>query len=219
VNESGEAPRPATWDERYIWKAGVAVRTAWLLGFVAVAAAVPMLADRYVYDHWHNPGVYDREWGRLLRVMGWWPTWAAMGLALWLTQRGTDRVRAVLHARALLLAPGIAGIVCEVLKLVVRRERPEINAGDYGFRPWDIRPFDTAGLAMPSSHTMVAFAAATVLARVYPGGRWVWYVLAAGCAVTRVLAHAHFLSDVSVGALLGWSAGWGTWIALRRQSA
>ena len=38
-------------------------------------------------------------------------------------------------------------------------------------------------------------------------------------AVTRVLAHAHFLSDVSVGALLGWSAGWGTWIALRRQSA
>ena len=74
MNESGEAPRPATWDERYIWKAGVAVRTAWLLGFVAVAAAVPMLADRYVYDHWHNPGVYDREWGRLLRVMGWWPT-------------------------------------------------------------------------------------------------------------------------------------------------
>ena len=43
--------------------------------------------------------------------------------------------------------------------------------------------------------------------------------LAAGCAVTRVLAHAHFLSDVTVGALLGWSAGWGTWIALRRRSA
>lgn len=219
MNESVTTDRRATWGERYIWKAGVAVRTAWLLGFVAVFAAVPMLADRYMYDHWHNPGVYDQEWGRLMRVMGWWPTWATMALALWLTQRWADRARAALHAKALVLAPAVAGLVCEFLKLVVRRERPEINAGDYGFRPWDIRPFDTAGLAMPSSHTMVAFAAATVLARIYPGGRWVWYTLAAGCAATRVLAHAHFLSDVTVGALLGWSAGWGTWIALRGRPA
>jgi membrane-associated phospholipid phosphatase len=32
----------------------------------------------------------------------------------------------------------------------------------------------------------------------------VGYVLAAGCGVTRVLAHAHFLSDVVMAAGLGW---------------
>jgi membrane-associated phospholipid phosphatase len=71
---------------------------------------------------------------------------------------------------------------------------------------------------MPSSHTMVAFAAATALARIFPAARWIWYTLAAGCAATRVLDRAHFVSDISLGALLGWSIGWGVWIALRNRA-
>jgi membrane-associated phospholipid phosphatase len=104
-----------------------------------------------------------------------------------------------------------------VLKLVIRRERPNTNGGDYGFRPWSDEPFSTAGLALPSSHTMVAFAACTALARIFPGARWVWYGLAAGCAITRVLDRAHFVSDIALGALLGWSVGWGVWIARRTR--
>lgn len=207
----------ARWDERHIWHAGLAARTAWLLGFVALFTFVPMLADRWAYDHWHNPRVYDLDWGRLLRQMGWFPTWLIAALALWLTQRGADAARAKWNAWYLVLAPGVAGIACEVLKLVIRRERPEINGGDYGFRPWSEEPFSTVGLGLPSSHTMVAFAAATALARLFPGARWVWYALAAGCAVTRVLAHAHFLSDITLGALLGWSVGWGVWLAMRSR--
>ena len=207
------------WDERFIWRAPLAVRTLWLLAFVAVVALVPMLADRYLYDHWHNAGVYDLEWGRLFRVMGWYPTWLLAAVAIWLVQRQGDVARAKLNVWALVLAPAVAGITCEVLKLLVRRERPEANAGDYGFRAWDDQPFSTAGLAFPSSHAMVAFAAATTLARIFPRASWVWYLLAYGCGATRILAHAHFLSDVTTGALLGWSAAWGTWIALRRRFA
>jgi len=206
------------WDERYIWKANVLVRTLWLLGFVCVFAGIPMLVDRWLYDHAQYAAVYETEWGRLLRVMGWYPTWLIAAAALWLQQRNGDRVTAKRHALGLVFAPALAGIVCEVLKLVIRRERPEINGGDYGFRGWDDQPFSTAGLAMPSSHTMVAFAAATILARIFPGGRWIWYLLAAGCAATRVLAHAHFLSDVMVGALFGWSIGWGVWSAMRKRA-
>jgi membrane-associated phospholipid phosphatase len=207
------------WDERHIWRAGLLARTLWLLGFVAVFAAVPMLADRYMYDHWYHKDIYDLDWARLLREMGWLPTWAIASLALWLSQRKLDAALAKRHAQLLIFAPALAGIVSEVLKLVVRRERPAINDGDYGFRAWDDRTFSTVGLGMPSGHTMVAFAAATALARIYPGARWVWYSLAVGCAATRVLDHAHFLSDVTVGALLGWSIGWGVWIALRRRAS
>jgi len=61
---------------------------------------------------------------------------------------------------------------------------------------------------MASSHTAVAFGAAAMLARLFPGARIVWYGVAAGCALTRVASGAHFMSDVVVGALLGWLAAW-----------
>lgn len=229
---------PRTRDERRIWGAPLPVRTLWLLGLVALFTFVPMLRDRWAYDTLYVPNLYDRDWARLLREMGWYPTWVVAALALWLAGRARRGVDAPVAAPAdadavkpgvgdtakwtagwratyLLLAPAVSGITCEVVKLVIRRERPEHNDGAYGFRPWDDHPFSTAGLAMPSSHTMVAFAAATALARLFPGARWVWYGLATGCAVTRVMARAHFVSDVTLGALLGWSVGWGVWIAMR----
>ncbi|MEA3247771.1 MAG: phosphatase PAP2 family protein [Gemmatimonadota bacterium] len=230
---------PRTWDERLIWRAPLPVRTLWLLGLVALFTFVPMLRDRWAYDTLYVPDLYDRDWARLLREMGWYPTWVIAAYVLWLTGRGrapeaapaaaaedasvgasaaghTATWTAGWRATYLLIAPAVSGIVCEVVKLVIRRERPEINDGGYGFRPWSDEPFSTAGLAMPSSHTMVAFAAATALGRLFPGARWAWYGLAAGCAVTRVMARAHFVSDVTLGALLGWSVGWGVWIAMRR---
>ena len=30
--------------------------------------------------------------------------------------------------------------------------------------------------------------------------------------MTRLIAHAHYLSDVTFGALLGWAVGWGVWM-------
>jgi membrane-associated phospholipid phosphatase len=61
---------------------------------------------------------------------------------------------------------------------------------------------------------MVAFAAATIMARLFPRARWVFYLLAVGCAATRVMARAHYVSDVSFGALLGWAIAWGIWMQL-----
>jgi membrane-associated phospholipid phosphatase len=48
--------------------------------------------------------------------------------------------------------------------------------------------------------------------RIFPRLRWMFYALAWGCAATRVLAQAHFLSDVTFGAVLGWAVAWGLWI-------
>jgi membrane-associated phospholipid phosphatase len=79
----------------------------------------------------------------------------------------------------------------------------------HAFRPWDERTWSGAGLAFPSSHAAVAFGGAAILARLYPRARWVGYTLAVGCAATRVLARAHFLSDVVFAAGLGWFVAWG----------
>jgi membrane-associated phospholipid phosphatase len=162
-----------------------------------IAIAVAFLGDRWTYDHVVMANVYDKDWGRMLRIIGFVPTWMAIALGFWLHERDL-----VPHARrkALLIvaSPIFAGIVDELLKLVFRRERPGAHDGEYFFRAWSERTFSTSGLALPSSHTMVAFGGAFMLAYLYPRTRWLWFALAAGCSLTRLLAHAHFLSDVVV---------------------
>lgn len=173
-----------------------------VLTFTAVAViaiVVAVVLDRWAYDHVVWARIYETDGGRMLRILGFWPTWAIVALGVWLQERG-----AVANAgrRALLVAgsPALTGILCELMKLVLRRERPEAHAGDYIFRAFSERPFSTGGLALPSSHTMVAFGAAMALSSLFPRAKWLWFALAAGCALSRVLARAHFLSDVVVGA-------------------
>lgn len=186
-------------------------RTAWrALAITLVAFAVASLADGWVYKHIHNPRVYEQDWGRLLRVMGFLGTWLvlAIGVRLLEGEDAAARPRARRRAHLLFWTPALGGLVAEVLKLLLRRERPGAHDGLYGFRPFDERTWSTAGLALPSSHTMVAFAGAAMFARLYPRARWIGYSLAAGCAITRVLSRAHFVSDVVLGAGAGWLVGW-----------
>jgi len=189
-------------------------RSAYVALAVTIAAtAVAMLADQTLYTYLHAPEVYDKDFGRLLRIMGFAGTWVAIALAVGLTHGGDDASRLAARRRGWLLfwSPMLAGALAEVLKIAVRRERPAMNDGTYGFRPWDERTWSGAGLAFPSSHTAVAFGGAFMLARLFPRARWVGYVLAAGCGLTRVFARAHFLSDTVFAAGLGWFASWMLW--------
>ena len=189
-------------------------RSAYIaLGVTIAATAVAMLADRTLYTYLHAPEVYDKDFGRLLRIMGFAGTWVALAVAVGLTHGGDDASRLVARRRGWLVfwSPMLAGAIAEVVKILVRRERPALNDGAYGFRPWDERTWSGAGLAFPSSHTAVAFGGAFMLARIFPRARWVGYVLAAGCGLTRVFARAHFLSDTVFAAGLGWLVSWLLW--------
>ena len=177
------------------------------LALVGAASAV----DSWAFHHFRLPDVYDRDWGRALRSVGYWPLWIALSVALWLTDRA--RGRGVQRAAILAGAVTLAGVLDEVLKLLVRRDRPGVHDGAYSFRPWSDRPFDSSGFGMPSSHAIIAFAAAAALTELFPAAAIVWYGLAVGCAVTRVLSGAHFVSDAIVGALLGIVIA--TWFAQR----
>lgn len=177
------------------------------LALLGAASAI----DSWAFHHFRLPDVYDRDWGRALRSVGYWPLWIALSIALWLTDRaqGCGARRAAILAGAVTLA----GVLDELLKLLVRRDRPGVHDGAYAFRPWPDRPFDSSGFGMPSSHAIIAFTAAAVLTELFPPAAIVWYGLAVGCAITRVLSGAHFVSDVIAGALLGIVIA--TWVVRR----
>ena len=182
---------------------------------VALGAALGTLAFSLALDHWAwrslaVAGIYEKDWGRMLRVMGSLVFWLPLTVAVWLERRAREP-QAAGRAWLLLAAPTLGGGVGELLKMLFRRERPGLHDGEWVFRAFTDRPFDTSDLGLPSSHVVVAFAGAAVLARLFPRAAPVAYLLAAGCGLSRVLARAHFVSDSVTGALAGWAVGAVLW--------
>ena len=191
---------------------GLEIRCAGaLIGLFVVA----QVTDQWVFHHFAYAGIYDRGWARMLRTAGYLPVWGIVALGV-LLHDWTPRLRRTLrHAgrRSLLLfsSPALGGIVAEALKIVLRRERPGLTDGAHVFRPWSDQPWSTAQLGLPSSEAAVAFAAAAALARLFPEAWLLWYLVATGCALTRVASGAHFLSDVVLAALVGYVVVLGLW--------
>ena len=167
-----------------------------------VSLILAHLLDRLVFEQVRYPEVNSEDWGRLLRVMGFLPTWVLAAFALGLH----DRLEAWRFRRAYLLffAPALSGLAGEILKILIRRLRPG-ETGDYVFRAFSERTFSSSGLGMPSSHAVVAFGAAAMLSRLFPRAWPVWWLLGAGCGLTRILHGRHFLSDVVLAAIVGWA--------------
>jgi undecaprenyl-diphosphatase len=171
------------------------------------ALALAHLLDWWVAAHLTVPKLGNTDLGRLLRILGFLPTWIFVAAALVMTDwplRAANGAWAAWRRGLLVVGSAtLSGAAAEVLKILIRRERPGDEAVGYVFRAWSDRTVSTAGLGIPSSHVMVAFGALAMLSRLFPRARPVWYLLAAGCAFSRVAAHAHFLSDVTAAAILG----------------
>jgi membrane-associated phospholipid phosphatase len=182
-------------------------------GLVAIALAHAL--DSWFYLNFRMAGIYEHDWGRALRVLGHLPVWLVAALALALHDR---EVRGYRRAALLAVAPALGGIVAEVLKLLLRRLRPYAADGAYVFRPFSERTFSTGGIALPSSHALVAFAGAAMLARLFPRAKWVWWGMAWGCGLSRVAAGAHFLSDIVVAAVVAWALVAALWQAWQPRS-
>jgi len=191
-------------------------RVAVLVLAAAASILLAQLLDPWAHRTLIVADVYEKDWGRLLRIMGFAPTWLAISGAVWLEERASrrpDRPPANTTLQAVVLAVIVGGLGSELLKLLIRRERPAGDGLDYVFRAFTDNPFSTSRLGMPSGHTMVAFAGAAALGRRFPRAAPVLYGLAAGCGLTRLFAHAHFLSDVVAAGVGGTVTG--RWIAGR----
>jgi len=113
------------------------------------------------------------------------------------------------HARETGILGGEAMVdslaVDEVMKVIFMRERPAIDGARGRF-------FQTSvgtDSSFPSTHSMIAWSSAAVLAEEYPSrlNTLGFYGVATGVSLTRVLGQQHFPSDVLVGSALGWMIG------------
>src|SRR5690606_27887941 len=102
-------------------------RTVALLVAALGLLVVAHLLDPPAITHLKYPAANDRDWGRLLRIMGFAPTWLLVAAAFWTHGRGgtdDESVAARDTALAILAAIAIGGLGAEALKILLRRERP-----------------------------------------------------------------------------------------------
>ncbi|HVX87094.1 MAG TPA: phosphatase PAP2 family protein [Phycisphaerae bacterium] len=201
--------------DTWAWRA-----TRWFMGdqdaYVAAtyeAAHEPAnAATAPFYDRVPSPmhgRVYKRteNFWRLFRDMG--EPYIIVGLMaiLWIYDARGWRA-----AVTLLVAGAVAGGIGALIAVTAGRYRPIVTDGANvwqflrGFHP------HAGDLSWPSGHSTLAFSLAAALTVLSPRGKWLFIVLAALCAVTRVVMQAHFWSDVAFGGVLGWTVGW--WVAV-----
>src|SRR5438094_285245 len=114
--------------------------TAGALAAALIATGATMQLDPWAWRHLVWPPIYQHDWGNFLRVFGTIYFWLPVAAAVWLEGRAhaPDRAR---RAWLLFVAPALAGGVAELLKMLVRRERPGLHDGAYVFRAFNDRPF------------------------------------------------------------------------------
>ncbi len=114
----------------------------------------------------------------------------------------------------LLAAAFSAGIVCDVVKIMIPRIRPRefsFASGESTFLGLSFlhvdsvrEIYESSSHSFPSAHTGTAVAFAMVLGCIYTkAARW-FIVLAVLVALSRVDGCAHYLSDTCVGAVIGY---------------
>ena len=173
-----------------------------LIGVLWIAALGAAFAlDRPLAQYIaQRPFGYSFDLYAMFRLAGFLPLWAVVSVAFVLIDSERGWRHAWRRGGLLWCAVTASGATAELLKMLVRRERPD-DVAMYVFRPWTESPFATGGMGWPSSHTAVAFAAAWLLCRLYPRAAVVWISMGAACAFSRLSSNAHFASDV-VGAAL-----------------
>jgi membrane-associated phospholipid phosphatase len=176
------------------------IMTRRVLVFVALSATAvgfASLVDLPVaaWADAHPSGV-SPELIALCRLAGYLPAWIVVGAAFLLIDR-PGGWRAIWSRGGVLLTSVVcSGASAELLKIIVRRERPMPPFTGYVFRPWSVQTWSSSGLGWPSSHVAVAFGAVWALWYLHPRARAVWLLVGCGCAWSRLAFHDHFLSDV-----------------------
>jgi membrane-associated phospholipid phosphatase len=130
----------------------------------------------------------------------WWVKWPLFAV----TGGCCDAFRRRLPTAALAVAvaAGLAEGLAWVLKQITERARPPL--ADPSIEALVGVPESTS---FPSGHAASAFAAATVVAVLYPRLRAPLFALAVMVALSRVYLGVHFWSDIFVGSLLGVAIG------------
>lgn len=179
-----------------------------ILGIVSLA--IDRQAAHLLYDHVNEPffRFLDRttHWAKA----GHWLVAAVIaycGAQLAMHFQGAS---ASLHlasrcALAFIASLAAGSAVLHGVKLVLGRRRPrdDIEMGLYGFTPF---AFELQYNSFPSGHALTITCVGVIASCVWPDLAWLWFLIALWLGLTRAFLTAHFLSDVLVGAGIGFIA-------------
>jgi membrane-associated phospholipid phosphatase len=203
VTEKG-LPLAILKDQVWIWTSPVHIRAhdlIWLLPLGAATGLTLATDTDAMRDLSRNPSFNKDSVNASNSLLGG-------ELAIPVTLYGVGVFKGDAHARETGLLSGEAladsVVLDQVTKLIFRRQRPLYNnaAGDFFSS-------NAGNNSFPSSHSMLAWSVAGVVAGEYPSP-WVQvgaYSLATSVSVTRVLGQEHFPTDVLVGGAAGWLIG------------
>ncbi len=186
------------------------------IGVAGITVGIVSALDQPTYRFAHGPSgspptlvprhlaglgrAYDQV-GPTRFILGAAGTFAASGLL-------TDDRRLTRTSVHIVEAAFLTQILTGVLKETIGRSRPYTQNGPYEADAFDFQGGHSAR-SMPSGHTSKVFAVASVIAHEYDA----WWVKAAAygtatsAGLQRIESGKHWLSDVFVGALLGYFVG------------
>lgn len=200
------APLSILKDQGAIWTSPLHIQKPqlrWLLPLAAATAASIATDSRASNDVVsHDPGFNDANTNTSNVLIGGFIALPA-GLYGWGAYGHHE------HAREAGLLGGEAlvdGVIVEQgAKLIFFRERPAQDNG----RGLFFQSSAGGNSSFPSSHAVLAWSSAAVLAEEYPStwARVGVYTFATGVSLTRVLGQQHFPTDVLLGSAAGWLIG------------
>jgi len=109
-----------------------------------------------------------------------------------------------------------AGAISSVFKVIAGRRRPYAGDRNLVFEPFN---FENVYNSLPSGHATAAFAVSTIMAKSVDNTRWdiFWYGIAAMTGASRIYHNQHWVSDVFLGSVLGYSVA--SYIMNREQDS
>jgi len=188
--------QPLNWQSDDWWRFGGV--SALTLGAMSVDAAVRDLGK--FKDLQNEPVLY--QFGR----------WAGHGKHIFVLSAGLygagifgDNPDVRIAGRDLFAAFVTAGAATTILKTVIGRYRPYKEAGPFKFEPLGL---DNYRRALPSGHSTLGWLTAGVLAKSVnsPLLKVVFYSGAAVISASRIYHDKHWLSDVILGGVIGYTA-------------
>jgi len=118
---------------------------------------------------------------------------------------GNSKIRKMgLHANEAFI---YSGAITGIFKILIGRRRPYAGDSHLYFHPFQLT--NDTYQALPSGHTTVSFAVSTALAKSVDNMYWkvFWYGTAGLVGASRVYHNKHWLSDVFLGAVIGYYVG------------
>jgi membrane-associated phospholipid phosphatase len=176
-----------------------------------IEAADAKVAEALV-PHEHNPAV--RLIGAISDLSDQEPIYAGAAAVI-VIGVATRNLRTVQGGTRILAAHLLATALRGIVKQTVVRTRPDV-AAEEGYAMETGERFESDYSSFPSGHTAGAVAVAMAAGRTWPGSRRTGAALASAAAGAQVLRSKHFISDIVVGAAIGFAAEYAVDALLKR---